>query len=62
MKAKQFTVKLTYEAFIKAIGFKGEKLDRLIIQSKSFNDSWRKESVYVHFGDGPITNTFICKR
>lgn len=34
----------------KAIGFKGEKLDRLIIQSKSFKDSWRKESVTLVMG------------
>lgn len=37
IKAKQFTLKLIYVAFIKAIGFKGERLDRLIVLSKFFN-------------------------
>lgn len=36
MKAKQFTLKLVYEAFMKAIGLNGERLDGLMVLSKSF--------------------------
>ena len=50
MKAKQFTLKLKYEAFIKAIGLNGERLGGLIVWANPLTTP--EEMIY--FGDGSI--------